>query len=144
MQIRQVLCGAICLLFPLALVAAPLGLPPVSIPNDNPQTAAKIELGDKLFHDTRFSSTGKVSCATCHERDKAFTDSPKQVSEGINQLKGTRNAPTVVNAAYMHTMFWDGREPDLEGQAGQPFLNPIEMGLTNYDPILKVVRSDPE
>lgn len=123
--------------------AAPLGLPPVPVPDDNAQTPAKIALGDKLFHDKRFSADGTVSCATCHARDKAFTDSPLRVSEGIRKLKGTRNAPTVLNAAYMHTLFWDGREPDLEGQAGQPFLNPVEMGLKDYTPILKIVRSDP-
>jgi len=125
-------------------LAEPLGLPPVPIPKDNPQTQDKIKLGEKLFHDTRFSSTGKVSCATCHDKDKAFTDSPLPVSEGINKLKGTRNAPTVLNSAYLHTQFWDGREPDLEGQSAQPFINPIEMGLTSHDPILKIVRTDPE
>lgn len=123
--------------------AEPLGLPPVPIPADNPQSAEKIQLGDKLFHDKRFSATGEVSCSTCHERAKVFTDSPLRVSKGIHDLTGTRNAPTVVNAAYMHTLFWDGREPDLEGQAGQPFLNPVEMGLPDYQPILKIVRSDP-
>ena len=127
--------GGVFLLWSLGLMAAPLGLPPVPVPANNPQSAAKIKLGDKLFHDTRFSTTGKVSCATCHERTKAFTDSPLRVSEGINKLTGTRNAPTVINAAYMHTLFWDGREPDLEGQAGQPFLNPVEMGLKNYQPL---------
>ncbi len=54
------------------------------------------------------------------------------MSEGINKLTGTRNAPTVINAAYMHSMFWDCLEPDLEGQAGQPFLNPVEMALKDY------------
>ena len=93
--------------------AVPLGLPKVPVPANNKLTPEKIKLGDKLFHDTRFSSTGKVSCATCHDKKKAFTDSPLKVSEGINKLTGTRNAPTVVNAAYMHSMFWDGREPDL-------------------------------
>ncbi|MCW8956253.1 MAG: cytochrome-c peroxidase [Gammaproteobacteria bacterium] len=127
-----------------ALAAPPLGLPPVPIPKDNPQSDIKIILGDKLFHDTRFSSTGDVSCSTCHDRKKAFTDSPLQVSEGINKLKGTRNAPTVVNAAYMKSMFWDGREPDLEGQSAGPFINPVEMGLINHEPILKIVRSDNE
>ena len=78
---------------------APLGLPKVPIPKDNPLTPEKIQLGDKLFHDERFSTTGKVSCATCHAKDKAFTDN-LPVSEGIDQLKGTRNAPTVLNAAY--------------------------------------------
>lgn len=127
-----------------AVQDGPLGLPPVPIPADNPQTPAKVALGDKLFHDQRFSSTGQVSCATCHVREKAFTDSPLKVSEGINKLTGTRNAPTVINSAYMQTLFWDGREPDLEGQASQPFVNPVEMGLTDHEPILKVVREDPE
>jgi cytochrome c peroxidase len=123
--------------------AAPLGLPEVPIPPDNPQTDAKIKLGDKLFHDKRFSTTGEVSCSTCHDREKAFTDNLR-VSEGIHKLTGTRNAPTVINAAYMQTLFWDGREPDLEGQSQQPPLNPVEMGLPDYEPILKIVRTDPE
>jgi len=124
--------------------AVPLGLPAVPVPANNKLTPAKIKLGDKLFHDTRFSSTGKVSCATCHEKSKAFTDSPLKVSEGINQLTGTRNAPTVVNSAYMGSMFWDGREPDLEGQSAGPFINPVEMGLANHQPILNIVRKDAE
>jgi len=129
----------------LALAASPpLGLPPVPIPADNPQTPEKIELGDKLFHDERFSSTGDVSCATCHDRDKAFTDSPLVVSEGIAGLTGTRNAPTVANAAYFQSQFWDGRSPDLEDQALHPFTNPVEMGLPDHEPILAIVRSDPE
>jgi cytochrome c peroxidase len=123
--------------------ATPIGLPPVPVPENNPQTPEKIKLGDKLFHDTRFSSTGKVSCSTCHDDKKAFTDQLK-VSEGINKLKGTRNAPTVINAAYFHTQFWDGREPSLEEQSAQPFLNPVEMGLPNHDLLLKIVRSDPQ
>ncbi|MEN8204756.1 MAG: cytochrome c peroxidase [Pseudomonadota bacterium] len=138
------------LLYPLLLAsfaglaqAAPLGLPEVPVPADNPQTENKIKLGDKLFHDTRFSATAEVSCSTCHAREKGFTDNLR-VSEGIHKLTGTRNAPTVINSAYMQTQFWDGREPDLEGQSIQPPLNPVEMGLKDYDPILEVVRSDPE
>jgi cytochrome c peroxidase len=123
--------------------AAPLGLPEVPIPADNPMSEEKVKLGDKLFHDARFSATGEVSCSTCHAREKGFTDNLK-TSEGINKLTGTRNAPTVINAAYMQTQFWDGREPDLEGQAKQPPLNPVEMGLADYQPILKIVRTDPE
>jgi cytochrome c peroxidase len=122
----------------------PLGLPPVPSPEDNPQSAAKIALGDALFHEVRFSSTGDVSCATCHEREKAFTDSPLKVSEGIAKLTGTRNAPTVLNAAYMKTQFWDGRSPSLEDQALHPFVNPVEMGLADHEPILRIVRTDPE
>lgn len=92
----------------------------------------------------RFSSTGEVSCATCHDAEKVFTDSPLQVSEGINKLTGTRNAPTVVNAAYFETLFWDGRSPSLEDQALHPFVNPVEMGLEDHEPILEIVRTDPE
>ncbi|MCP5143321.1 MAG: c-type cytochrome [Gammaproteobacteria bacterium] len=122
--------------------AAPLGLPEVPIPAANPQTEEKVALGQRLFNDTRFSSTGTVSCATCHASGTAFTDSPKHVSEGINQLTGTRNAPTVVNAAFNQTQFWDGRSPDLEDQALHPFLNPVEMGLPDHGPILATIRDD--
>jgi cytochrome c peroxidase len=125
-------------------VSAPLGLPAVPIPADNPMTAAKVALGEKLFNDKRFSTTGEVACETCHQRDKAFTDSPLKTSEGINKATGTRNAPTVANAAYFKSMFWDGRSVDLEDQAQHPFVNPVEMGLADHEPILAIVRSDPE
>jgi cytochrome c peroxidase len=61
----------------------------------------------------------------------------------VHALTGTRNAPTIVNAAFMKSMFWDGREPDLEHQSIQPSVNPVEGGLLNHDPILSVVRTDP-
>ncbi len=124
-------------------LAQPLGLPPVPVPDDNPQTEAKIKLGDKLYHDKRLSADGKVSCSTCHDEAKAFTDH-LQVSKGFNGLTGTRNAPTVINAAYMKTLFWDGREPDLEGQSKQPPVNPVEGGLANHDMLVDIVKKDPE
>lgn len=124
--------------------AQPLGLPAVPIPANNPQTPDKIALGDKLFNDKRFSSTGEVSCATCHDPTKAFTDSPLVTSEGINKLTGTRNAPTVINAAYFKLFFWDGRSLDMEDQAQHPIVNPVEMGLVNHDPVLQIVRTDPD
>jgi cytochrome c peroxidase len=122
----------------------PLGLPHPPVPEDNAQTPEKIALGKKLFDDKRFSSTGDVSCATCHVVEKAFTDSPLKVSEGIRKLTGTRNAPTVVNSVYFEKLFWDGRSPSLEDQALHPFNNPVEMGLETHEPILKTVRADPE
>jgi cytochrome c peroxidase len=124
--------------------STPLGLPPVPIPDNNPQTPEKIALGEKLYMETRFSTTGEVGCFTCHDPEKAFTDSPLKTSEGIDKLTGTRNSPTVINSAYMTTQFWDGRSPDLEDQALHPFINPVEHGLKNHDPILKIVRKDPE
>ena len=127
----------------LAYATPPLGLPPTPIPADNPQTPEKAALGSKLFNDKRFSSTGEVGCVTCHDPAMAFTDSPKRVSVGVNTLTGTRNAPTVVNAAFMKSMFWDGREPDLEHQSAQPFVNPVEGGLADHGAILEIVRTDP-
>jgi len=120
-----------------------LGLPAVPVPADNPQTPAKIALGKKLFHDQRFSIDGSVSCATCHDEKQAFTDG-KQFSTGHHGLTGTRNAPTVVNAAFYKSQFWDGREPDLEGQSKQPSINPVEGGLANHEPILSIARTDPD
>jgi cytochrome c peroxidase len=125
------------------LAEGPLGLPGLPVPADNPQTPEKIALGSRLFNDVRFSATGDVSCATCHVAEKAFTDSPLSVSEGIRKLTGTRNAPTVVNAAFNKTQFWDGRSPDLEDQALHPFVNPVEMALPNHDALLAIVRGDP-
>lgn len=120
-----------------------LGLPPVEHPKDNPTSKEKVLLGERLFNDTRFSKTGEVACATCHAPDKAFTDRLK-VSEGIEKKTGTRNAPTVINSAYNTTQFWDGRSPSLEDQARHPFLNSVEMGLATHEPILQIVRTDPE
>ena len=126
-----------------SMAQQPLGLPPVPIPADNPQAPAKIALGERLFNDVRFSATGTVSCATCHAPALAFTDSPLSTSQGINSLTGTRNAPTAVNSAFNKTQFWDGRSPSLEDQALHPFLNPVEMGLPDHEPILEIVRTDP-
>jgi len=121
-----------------------LGLPPVPIPDDNPQTPEKIALGEKLYREERFSTTGDVACLTCHDPEKAFTDSPLKTSEGIEKKTGTRNSPTVINSAYFTTQFWDGRSPDLEDQALHPFTNPVEHGLVDHEPILEIVRTDPD
>ncbi len=143
MNCRILFVGAFAMSLWVSAGAEPLGLPPVPIPADNPQTEEKIALGDRLFHDTRFSADGEVSCATCHEQAKGFTDN-LPVSVGFNGLTGTRNAPTVLNSAYMKTLFWDGREADLEGQSMQPPINPVEGGLPNHAPILAVIRDDNE
>ena len=122
----------------------PLGLPPLPQVPDAVSSPQAVALGETLFNDKRFSSTGTISCASCHATEKAFTDGPLRVSEGIKKLTGTRNAPTVVNSAYFETLFWDGRSPNLEDQALHPFVNPVEMGLKDHTPILKIVRKDPK
>ncbi|HHL32199.1 MAG TPA: cytochrome-c peroxidase, partial [Oceanospirillales bacterium] len=119
----------------------PLGLPKLKTPSDNPMTPEKIALGDRLFHDTRFSADQKISCATCHDKNKGFTDN-LAVSTGFRGQTGTRNAPTVINSAYMKSMFWDGREPSLERQSLGPPINPVEGGLHSHEPIIKVIQAD--
>ncbi len=99
------------------------------IPSDNPLTIAKVELGRQLYFDPRLSKDNTVSCATCHDPAKGFSDG-QPVSTGINGQKGTRNAPTVFNRVYGKTQFWDGRAASLEEQALGPIQNPIEMGFT--------------
>lgn len=110
----------------------PLGLDPeyMQIPEDNPLTAEKAELGKLLYFDKRLSKDGTVSCATCHDPQKGWTDQDA-VSTGINGQKGDRSAPTVLNSAYMFSQFWDGRAKTLEEQAKGPIQNPIEMGNTH-------------
>ncbi len=119
----------------------PLGLPEVPVPSDNPQSELKVALGKRLYNDKRFSADGTVSCETCHSPDKAFTDHLR-VSKGIKGQEGTRNAPTVINAAYYTTQFWDGRVPSLEEQSKGPFINPVEHGLKDFAPILATIRAD--
>jgi cytochrome c peroxidase len=119
----------------------PLGLPPVPIPAGNPQSLAKVALGKSLFEDKRFSADGTVSCSTCHDPQKVFTDG-LPTSEGIRKLKGTRNAPTVVNAAYYDSQFWDGRRLSLEEQCKDPLVNPVEHGFPSHAPIIETIRGD--
>jgi cytochrome c peroxidase len=111
-------------------IEAPLGLPAVPIPADNPPTADSIALGRKLFFDARLSGDNTVSCATCHNPELSFTDGLPG-SMGIGRKIGRRNAPTILNAAYDSTLFWDGRAPSLEQQAGFPIANPEEMGQSH-------------
>lgn len=121
--------------------APPLGLPPVPVPADNPVTQAKAALGEQLFNEERFSADGTISCASCHEPEKAFTDG-LAIAEGIQDKQGTRHTPTVVNAVYYETQFWDGRRDSLETQAMDPLVNPVEHGLDSHDAVLEVVRND--
>ena len=106
----------------------PRGLPPIPWPDDNPYSAEKAELGRLLYFDRRVSSNRTVSCASCHEPSKAFTDRAP-VSVGIGGQKGGRSAPTVINRAYSTQQFWDGRAPSLEEQAKGPIANSVEMTM---------------
>ncbi len=107
-------------------IVAPFGLPAAPIPADNRPTGDSIALGRKLFYDVRLSSDNTLSCAGCHRPDLYFVDG-LPAAMGVNQQLGTRNTPTVLNAAYSIAQFWDGRAASLEDQAGGPIANPKEM-----------------
>jgi len=110
------------------------------IPPANPLTRGKVELGKQLYFDPRISLDGTVSCATCHNPEKGWTDRLK-TSIGIYGQAGARNAPTVLNTVYGKSMFWDGRAPSLEGQSQGPPQNPIEMGRQSYKQIVDRLRT---
>ena len=116
----------------LQQVGAPVEMTRAAIPADNPQTPEKISLGQKLFFDRRLSVDGTVSCSTCHDPAFAFTDR-KPTSVGVQGRVGQRNAPTILNALYNKTQFWDGRVNTLEEQAALPIVNPVEMGHPNLE-----------
>jgi cytochrome c peroxidase len=121
-------------------VGVPADATRAAIPADNPQTPAKIALGQKLFFDPRLSADGTVSCSTCHDPRQAFTDG-RPVSIGIKGRAGQRNAPTILNALYNKTQFWDGRVTTLEEQAAQPIVNPSEMGQPSLDAAVAGIAS---
>jgi len=110
------------------------------IPPDNPQTPDKIALGKELFFEDGLSADGKVSCDHCHGPAKGFTDQ-LPTSMGINNQFGQRNAPTILDALFSTTQFWDGRAKTLEDQAKQPILNPIEMGMKSPDDVVAKLKS---
>jgi cytochrome c peroxidase len=128
-------------------VDLPFGIPPdlyqFVTPEDNPTTKEKVALGEKLYHDVRLSADNTVSCATCHDSAKGFTDQ-LPTSKGIRDQFGKRNAPTVLNAMFLDSQFLDGRAADLEEQAKMPLVNPIEMGLKDGDEVVAKVKAIPE
>jgi cytochrome c peroxidase len=111
-------------------------------PADNPTTAAKVELGKMLYFDPRVSSTGTVSCFTCHNVMEGGDDH-RPTSIGVHGHVGGRNAPTVYNAAFLDSQFWDGRAATLEDQAKGPPANSIEMGMPNLEAVIGRVRNIP-
>ena len=114
----------------------------VSIPEANPQTPAKIELGKKLFFDRRLSGDGTMNCATCHIPDMAFTDG-QEISLSYPTTRNWRNAPTLVNIGLFKNLFYDGRATSLEDQALFPMMSAFEMNL-NLDYLEEKIRVVPE
>lgn len=111
-------------------------------PATNPTVAARVDLGRMLYHDPRFSETGTVSCSSCHNLMEGGDDH-RPTSIGVHGMKGGRNAPTVFNAAFLTSQFWDGRAPTLEAQAKGPIVNPVEMGMKDLGSAIDRIRKIP-
>jgi cytochrome c peroxidase len=145
--------SAVVVLAVPVLGAAPTDLPlgvsrvlwDVSVPPGAEPTPEKVALGQKLFNEVRLSTNDKVSCATCHDPAKGFVDH-KPLAEGVAApaKRTQRHSPTVLNAMFNATQFWDGRVATLEDQAKLPILNPIEMGQKSGEDVMKKVLAIPE
>jgi cytochrome c peroxidase len=119
----------------------PLGLPPLAVPADNPVTAEKVALGKRLFFDKDLSLDRSLSCASCHDPAKGWSNG-LPVAAGVNGATGNRNVPTILNAALNRVQFWDGRAFSLEAQAVGPILNPVEMAMPSADAVVARLQAD--
>jgi cytochrome c peroxidase len=151
---RSISAAALVATAGLLLGAAPTGwqwplptwVPPPAVPADNPMSAAKVELGRHLFHDTRLSATGTMSCAGCHDPARAFTDG-KAVSQGVTGESGPRSAMSLANVAYLPVLTWQNPQlTSLELQALIPLFgeHPVELGMSGREQqLFAVFRGDP-
>ncbi|MEJ2691752.1 MAG: cytochrome-c peroxidase, partial [Candidatus Thiodiazotropha sp.] len=112
-------------------------------PPGNPSTPAKVALGKRLFFERDLSLDGTLSCASCHDVESGSGTDGRATSTGIGGQRGTRNAPTVWNAAFQSVFFWDGRADSLEAQAKGPLVNPIEMGMPSLELVVERVARKP-
>jgi cytochrome c peroxidase len=117
---------------------------PDSVPAaDGVSTDDMVSLGRMLFFDPRLSKSQKISCNSCHDLATYGVDN-QPTSDGHKGQVGTRNSPTVFNAAGHFAQFWDGRAADVEEQAKGPVLNPVEMAMPAEPVVVKVLESMPE
>lgn len=111
-------------------LATPKGFPYPTIPVDNQPTENRIALGKKLFFDPILSRDSSLSCSSCHLESYHFAE-PKDISIGIENRKGIRNAPSILNSAWLKLVMWDGGIPTLE----QQILAPIDAHFEfDFDP----------
>ena len=120
-------------MFVLILIAAitiPLGLDLyMPVPDENPLSVAKVELGRRVFQDRRLSRDRSIACTSCHDPSSAFSDG-RPLAIGIERQVGRRSAPALINRGYGRAFFWDGRAATLEAQVVQPIQDPKEMNMT--------------
>lgn len=109
-------------------------------PEDNPMTEEKIDLGHMLFFENRLSRSGVISCNSCHVVGAAGVDH-RDLAMGDSGRVGARNSPTVYNAAFLKSQFWDGRAATLEEQAVGPIQAHVEMDLTPEEAMQRLDES---
>jgi len=126
-----------------ALLAAFGKLPKAFDRKEGPATEEQIQLGRMLYYETRLSKNHDLSCNSCHDLNNYGQDS-KPTSPGHKGQLGSRNSPTVYNAAGKHLQFWDGRAADVEEQALGPILNPVEMAVPDEKKVIATLKSIPE
>ena len=144
-KMRPVFSLALTLALVLSSFASAGNLEPlkaVPIPENNPQTPGKIELGKKLFFDRRLSGDGTMNCATCHNPELAFTDG-LDISLSYPTTKNWRNSPTLIDSAFRKYLFYDGRARTLEEQALFPMMSAFEMNK-NLDYLEEQIQLVPE
>ena len=112
----------------------------IPAPKDNPITKEKIALGKKLFFDPILSRANNISCMSCHDPVKGWSDSDK-VATGDKGRKGPRNSPTILNSAYQYIYFWDGRAKSLEEQALGPIESHVEMNLSPEEAVKRLQKN---
>jgi len=118
-------------------------LPTTAENPNNILTESKIALGKALYYDNRLSKDETQSCNTCHNIETYGVDNAP-TSKGDNGGFGSRNSPTTFNAALHISQFWDGRNKDVEEQAGGPILNPVEMAIPDEAFVLNRIKKVPE
>lgn len=118
----------------------PLGLDLyIPIPQDNPLSVEKVELGRRIFFDPILSRDYSISCATCHDPRRSFSDG-LPVAVGIKGREGERNVPALLNRAWGESFSWDGRAASLEDQVLMPIENPSEFDMT-IEEVLQRLRN---
>jgi cytochrome c peroxidase len=134
------LAAACSLLLPSPAAAEddfPLGLKKLIWPEDNKHSVEKVQLGKQLYFDKRLSRDDTISCASCHDPKKGWSNG-EAFATGVRGQKGGRSSPTIINSAYQDLQFWDGRAKALEGQALGPIQNPIEMDMPLDEVVAKL------
>lgn len=119
----------------------PLGLPALPVPESNPLTEEKINLGRRLFYDRRLSLNDTFSCAICHIPEQGFTSNEISTAIGVEGRSVKRNSPTMYNVGYYSILFQDGREDSLEQQVWSPLLARNEMANPSIGSVINKIKA---